>query len=540
MSVAADWREDLLEQGRANATRVVAVCCRISVDKSGRTEGVKAQARWGTEYAAEAWPGMPVEIYADGNNSAMKDDGDRPDHERFKRDLAEGRIAHVWSVEQSRLERDEIRWFMLAAELEAAGVGKVHTRRDGIVDVRGEVAGIKAVLNAGEIRKMKKRLHDTLADKAALGEAPGSKPFGYVHGRLPDGAKTYVIVPEQAEAIRKAAQLILAGWSRESVARELRKAGLVGTYRMKVKDPATGEPMLDEQGQPITRPSRITAGTVTSMVTNPSVAGHRVYQDRIVGRGNWEPILDEDTWQAVRAKLKAPHVVRRTDGGTYPIGEAHFRKGSGRKYLMSGELTRCGVCEAPLVGTPLKRRNKAGVRVTPYLLCHPRKKPDGTTLGAGCVGIMMVETEAYVVREMFAKLDKPAFLKMIGADSHVADRKRIMASLEGLDRKRDALVEMWALPAGAPGALTMAEWQTARTELAVHEQELRRELAEVPPPLLKVDLARAREAWPEMTLDEQREFIRKVIRKVTINRAIPGTKGFDKGRVVIEWQKRKR
>jgi hypothetical protein len=40
-----------------------------------------------------------------------------------------------------------------------------------------------------------------------------------------------------------------------------------------------------------------------------------------------------------------------------------------------------------------------------------------------------------------------------------------------------------------------------------------------------------------MTLDEQREFVRLFITKVTVKRAKPGTKGFDRRRVGIEWRK---
>jgi site-specific DNA recombinase len=78
------------------------------------------------------------------------------------------------------------------------------------------------------------------------------------------------------------------------------------------------------------------------MVTNPTVTGHRVHRGRVVGRGCWEPILDEATWQAVKAKLAAPRVVRRKDGFTYPVGSAHVGNPGGRRYVLTGGLARCG------------------------------------------------------------------------------------------------------------------------------------------------------------------------------------------------------
>jgi site-specific DNA recombinase len=488
-----------------SVTRYVAIYCRISKDKRGRLEGVEAQERWGRDYAASAWPGLPVEVFADNDLSAA-DDTHRPHFERFREWVAAGKIAHVWAVEQSRLERREVEWFRLAAELDAAGIAELHTNRDGLVRVRDEIAGIKAVLNAGEVRKLKKRVNDRLAENAANGRPAGSLPFGYSHGVNADGDKTYVMVPAQAEAIRWAADKVLAGWSLSNVAAELRARGLRGAHG--------GE---------------IQAAAVRSMISNPTIAGHRVHQGRTVGRGNWEAILDEDTWQAVRAKLDADRVVRRKDGRDYPVTVAHNGNPAGRRYLLTGGLAVCGVCTKPLYGSLKQLRNKSrGVFSTPYLLCHPKLG------GRGCVGIMLDRTEQHVVDYMFAELDKPEFLEAVAADSQAERRNAILAALQAVEGQRDELAEMWA----TPGELTAAEWRTARRALAEHEQGLRAELAAVPPTLAGVDIAAARAEWPGMTLDEQREFLRIFVEKVTIKRARPGTKGFDAGRVetkMREW-----
>jgi DNA invertase Pin-like site-specific DNA recombinase len=489
---------------------------------------VEAQERWGRKYAAEAWPGLPVEVFADNDISAANGDH-RPEYERLRKWVAAGGIGHVWAVEQSRLERREVEWFTLAAELDAAGITELHTDRDGIVRVRDEVAGIKAVLAAGEVRKMRKRLNDTLAEKAANGQPSGSRPFGYEHGIDAEGNKTYVIVPEQAEAIRWAAEKVLAGWSLSRIAAKLRARGLEGPHRVKVRDEA-GNVVTDEAGRPVTRAGRLTPQSVRSMVTNPTVAGHRVYQGRIVGAGKWPAILDEDTWQAVRANLAVPRIVRRSDGGEYPIGPAHVGNPAGRRYLLTGGLAVCGVCEAPLTGSIKQLRNKQGVRRVPYLLCHPTKG------GRACVGIMLEQTETHVREAMFDAIDRPEFLDALAADGSAARRDQIMTGLAAVERQRDELAGLWALPPGTPGALTMGEWQTARTGLAEHERRLRAELAAVPPPMLAFDIAHIRLGWPRMELDEQRDVLRKVITAVVVHPAKPGTKGFDPGRVSIVWR----
>ncbi|WP_406306264.1 recombinase family protein [Streptomyces sp. NBC_00885] len=502
-------------------TRYVALYCRISKDKRGRREGVEAQEKWGRAYAAHTWPGLPVKVFADSDISAAGD-AHRPEYERLRESLARGEIAHLWAVEQSRLERREVEWFRLAAELNAAGITELHTNRDGIVRVRDVVAGIKAVLNADEVRTLKKRINDTLDSRAADGRPPGSTPFGYRHAQDGEGGKTYVVVPEEAEAIQWAAARVLDGWSLANIARELRAKprGLTGPHRMKVRD-ELGEVVTDVSGNPVTRPSKLTAGSVRNMVSKPTVAGYRVHRGRVVGRGNWEPILDEATWQACRTKLAAPRVVTTSDGSTYPVTANHTGS-TGRKYTLTGGLAVCGECAAPMTGS--LKRLKNGVR-KPYLLCHPNRG------GRGCVGIMLDETEQHVADALFDELDRPEFLDALGADDHAQRRDKLTAALSAVDADRAELAEEW----GA-GTLSGEEWRAARRGLAEREDQLRADLAGVPAPVGSLDITRARASWPIMTLDERRELLRMFIAKVTIERAKPGTRAFDAGRVVIEWR----
>jgi len=514
--------------------RYIALYLQISQDKTGRAEGVEAQEKWGREYAAATWPGAPVLVFCDNDLSAARDDVVRPAYEALRQAVRDGQVAHVWAVEQSRLERREVQWFELAAEFTAAGITELHTRREGIVRVGDVVAGIKAVLNAFEVRQMKGRLMDKLDEIAALGRPPGSRPFGLRHAVNDNGDKTYALVPEEAEAIRWAAVRVLAGWSLSSVAAALRERGLTGPHRVKVKD-ASGQVVKDEHGQPVIRASALTAGSVRSMVTNPTVAGHRIHRGVDVGKGNWEPILDEATWRACCARLATEREVTRLpnpDGSgpaTYKVGRAHAGY-SGRKYVLTGGLAVCEECKAPLVGSvkQIKGGAKRGGRDVAYLLCHPNRG------GKGCVGIMLAETEQYVVDRLFAELDKPGFLDLIAVDDHAARREQIINDLAAIDGQRRELAKMWG-----DRKLTVDEWTVAKQAVDGNEQALRLELDAKPRPPARVGIEQARGAWPSMTLDEQRQFIRLFIDKVTIGRAaMQGKKGLDTGRIVITWRDR--
>ena len=100
-----------------------------------------------------------------------------PGYEALRQAIRREDIDGLWTVEQSRLTRLEIEWFGLAADLVKAGIDEVHTRRDGIVRVGDDVAGIKAVLSAGGLRRLKKRVRDKHAELAAEGRPSGPPRF---------------------------------------------------------------------------------------------------------------------------------------------------------------------------------------------------------------------------------------------------------------------------------------------------------------------------------------------------------------------------
>ncbi len=90
------------------------------------------QEQWGRNYATRVWSGPPMRVVSDTGIAAANGDV-RPGYGSLRDAVAHGEIGHLWCVEQSRLERQEIVWFVLAAELAEAGIGEVHTDRDGIV-----------------------------------------------------------------------------------------------------------------------------------------------------------------------------------------------------------------------------------------------------------------------------------------------------------------------------------------------------------------------------------------------------------------------
>lgn len=481
--------------------RYVGLYCRLSPRPDGGYEGVDLQVKWGLAYAAVHWPGIPVKVFRDTGISAANGD-EREGYDQFREWLNSGRLVQVWCVEQSRLERREVEWFQLAAEMDAAGITELHTNRDGIVRVRDEVAGIKAVLNAGETRKLKKRVNDKLAELAAEGRPSGGRTFGYERYRDSENKAALRIVEDQAVILRGAADKILAGWSLSSVAAELTKQEVRG---------ANG--------------AVINYGTLRRMLTNPTVAGYRVFRKEIVGKGLWDPILDEDTWRSLRAKLSRPRAVDTRQGTTYEITEHQYGSGkTRRRFLLTGGIAVCGVCDEAAAPTPMRaqRRKVYGERLSAIYTCWHGFH----------VGIMAEEFEQYVTDQLLDELDKPEFLAAISADDQAEQRDHILGALSAAERQRVELAALWA----TPGELTAAEWRTARQGIDLREQQLLNQLAALPQPMANIDISQVREAWPAMTLHEKREVVEMFIARVLVRPAKPGTRKVDKARVEIEWR----
>jgi DNA invertase Pin-like site-specific DNA recombinase len=479
--------------------RHAALYLRLSPRPDSLYEGIPVQEQYGREYAAAHWPDLPVVVYADPGFSAASG-GPRPRYLALREQIRSGQVAQMWTIEQSRLERIEIDWFILAAELLIVGVVEVHTRRDGVLRVNDDVAGIKAVISAGEIRRLRQRIKDRLDANAAAGQPPPSIPYGLRHAVDERGGKTYEIVPEQAMIIRGVAEKVLAGWSLTSIVRHLASNGVRGS-----------------------RGGTLTTTTIRSMVTTPAVAGQRLHQGRIVGRGNWPAILDESTWQACRDRLGAARVVADARGGLYAVPAPGRR--AARRYLLTGGLARCGECDAEIIGTLKQLRRGQSV---PYLVCSMKPRHGGK----GCVGIAAVPAEAHVLATLMRQLATPAFVAAVAVDEHSERRETIGAELERLGRKRRELAARWARE------LTDEEWRTARDGLAAQEAELRGELVDIPPPLGDADPAVLTDprVWAGMTLDERREMVRRFVTRVTIGRATPPYRGVDLSRVRIDWR----
>ena len=176
------------------------------------------------------------------------------------------------------------------------------------------VADMLAGVARHEIEQKSDRQKRAALQLARSGHPPaGPIPFGFLPDRLTHH-------PEQSAAIRDAYSSLLAGATLAGVARSWNAAGLL-----------SGRPI--ETG-PRPRPLSLwRAETVRALLLKPRNAGLRAFNGEIIGTGEWDPIVAEETWRAVVALLSDPG--RR---GAPPAA----------RHLLSG-VALCGTCGAPVV-----------------------------------------------------------------------------------------------------------------------------------------------------------------------------------------------
>jgi DNA invertase Pin-like site-specific DNA recombinase len=453
----------------------VAVYARLS-PRPDSGESIADQETWGVSYAAQTWPGQPVETFSDKKKSGTTL-ADRPGLAALLDAVAAERVSEIWVVEQSRLSRGE--WGLIAPVLLAAGITHVHSQRSGLIEVDSLGADIQDVIAKREALLIRRRTADKIAELRLAGRHIGSVPFGYI----PVGAKYHrrlAQVPEQAAEVRRAYERIVSGWSMAAIADDMNRRSVQTARGVGWRGP-----------------------NLRKLLRSSKLAGLQA-DGRPLAADAVDPILTEDEWRHLQHVLDSKRVVVRMDGVRRI---AIVEQGQRRPYALTGVL----VCVA---GCPMTGHAKTLPKVAPrptYRCQHAQ--------------IPAVPVEEFVIGEYLAAVTKPAFLAALAEDNGAAQRQDIGAKLEALAAQRLALA----------GDLDLEpdEYATRRDAIRRREASLRATLADLPPAAGQADPEAVRDAWPYMTPGEQREFLSLWLDRVIVapaDRTAP--RRFDRDRLV--------
>lgn len=372
-----------------------AIYLRISQDREGDGLAIDRQREACEQLAAyRRW--TVVETYVDQSRSATDKTKVRPRYDRMVADYHAGMFTAIVCYDLDRLTRQprQLEDWIDAAEERGLALVTANGDADLSTDGGRMYARIKAAVARGEVDRKSARQKAAHQQRARQGRPPkGVRPIGYdlagdvidseaaavraiyaaflgEKGTLRGIARALSGEPDEHHAAvpktpRHSRTLILERNERRR--RENRKLPKEKQQKLREVPPA-------DQAWP--------ESSVLEILRNPRYAGYSVYtetkarsaavaanaarrqriedgtarpedakrgrrrawRDQIVvdedGRpvlGQWEPLVDEDTWKAAQAKLDDP--TRVTNHGT-----------TGRKHLGSG-LYLCGVCGLPVRGT---------------------------------------------------------------------------------------------------------------------------------------------------------------------------------------------
>ncbi|MBL3670267.1 recombinase family protein [Streptomyces sp. M2CJ-2] len=486
----------------ATQTRAV-VYCRISQDRTGAGLGVDRQ-RQDCEALAERMGWEVLEVYVDNDVSAYSGKL-RKDYRRMLADLDEGKATVVIAWHTDRLHRSPTELEEYINLSERRGIS-THTVQAGTIDLSTPSGRMTARILGAVARQESEHKGHRVArarqQKAMAGEwAGGVRPFGW---GVPTGEMRKKVdqktgeeleepeldmtkaVPEEAEALRYWTDEILSG----------------GSIRSLVKWAA-------DKGFQTTRGNSISHTDMREMLLRPRNAGIAVYRGEEVGKGKWEPIVDEAKYRAVCAILKDP--ARTTTPGAQP------------KWLGS-LLYRCGRGECP----EYVYVTQSGGRRYPSYRCQ-------TGHGGGRRAEIV---DQHVEDAIVERLSRPDAHELLEPAPDGVDVVGLQAEGEQIRMRLRNLAGKYG--AGEIGDMQFAvASDTARAQLEGVTRQLAR-AATADPLAGLVGAPDVRAAWKGMDLERQRTVLRALV-EVTLKTPRPGRMPdggyFDYDAVVFVWKR---
>jgi DNA invertase Pin-like site-specific DNA recombinase len=465
-----------------NVDRVLPVKAAVYVRKSTgdeRAASIRNQEEDGRAFAERL--GFEPEVFVEAGRSASEyANGDRPVWEALGRRLGEFRCVIAWR--QDRFSRDELDWHRFVRACGVAGV-RIVTVADGIdIDPHDPdllTPSVRAAVAAQESRNTSMRVRRGLAKVAADGMPQGGlRRYGYERRE-----KNLVVLPEEKAVVLEAAGRVLGGESVRSIVRDLNARGI---------PTATGK--------------RWSTGNLGGILTRPTVNGRRSE----ASEPKWEPILDDETWAAVRRRL-AP-----TPRG--PVARP------GRRLLRG--FARCGRCGARLVGAS---RTSTGV---PDYICH--RPEDG---GCGRLRITAVPLEEFVRDVVVVHAAVPAVRKALANGSDRREIEKLSRRLEELERVADDLAAEFGTGGRDRRAYRVAAEANA-AERAIVERTLGALVSRSSPILADAPRTEValRRWWDAVDDDRRRALIDAVVERIDIGRGRRGPNALQVDRVSIVWR----
>lgn len=443
----------------------VVLLARISSDKEEGTDtSIRTQVEYGTNYVATKPNWQLVKVITEEGVSGFKENTPRPLLEQALRMIETGQadILLVWKLD--RLTRSLLRFMGYWGRIQAAGgqFASVVEQFDTTTTMGRLMLLIVATFAEMESEMKRDRALPFHEDRRKQGlPVGGPRPYGYVRGK-----NTLTVVDDEAAIIREMAESVLTGMSLSHIATMLKSAGIHGPY-------------TDKDDQPID----LTIKGIKGILTGPTVAALRKNTDGTFCPGNWQPILDLETWESVRVILNDPQ--RRTS----------FNQGK-PAHLLTG-FVQCSECRV----TMARKTHPRGLR----LLCRNCNSSIPMQVADDAVTLWLMDAidaqEWQNLKEQGRGYDPVVVAKLEAEKVEIAEMKE-------------------------SGEIDLAQFRILNRDL-----NTRIAAAQDETPLDLPDIADLQSGWETLDLVGQRTIIQTLLESVQIDKHSAGTQGRDRVKI---------
>lgn len=307
-----------------------------------------------------------VETYVDQSKSATDRTKVRPAYDRMVADYLAGHFGAIVCYDLDRLTRQprQLEDWIDAAELRGLALVTANGDADLSTDGGRMYARIKAAVARAEMERKGARQSAAQRQRAMKGRAPkGMRPLGYsTSGDVIEDEAVVVraiysafVRADRPESLRSLARALSGQGAVQGISPRPKHSHVVAAERATAREALGLAPRLIASDGPW-GPS-----TVLGVLRNPRYAGLSTYTPKLAQadggrrrswkaqilrddagepiRGQWDAIVDDDTWWQVQSILDDDSRVTNTSGDTR------------RVHLGSG-LFRCAVCGGKVTGAP--------------------------------------------------------------------------------------------------------------------------------------------------------------------------------------------
>lgn len=471
------------------------IYARQSLDRSGEGAAVDRQVADCRALAkAKGWD--VVEVISDNDMSASSGKV-RPGYQRVLQMIEAGAVDRVvvWAVDRLTRRMRDLEDVVDVCERTGVRVATVTGELDLSTDTGRLLARILAAVARGEVERKGARQRAANLQRAKQGNVGWTRrPFGYERhdGRV-------VVVEDEADALRWAAQQVLDGGTVAAAARGLEAVGLHPTAEVRhgcPRDSRCGRPAKECPSQ---LPAQWSTTSLRRALLNPRYAGKAVSKGEDHGRGAWPIIIDAEVQERLSQVLRDPQ--RRTQQDTTA------------KWLLSGLLT-CGRCGRTMYASPMRSKGRSWM-VYRCPTTHLMRRLD--------------LVDEVVVGVILARLAMPDAVDLFRPD---VDLDRLRGEATDLRKRRDDLAELLAEGLLSPAKVRE---QSARVGERLRAVEAQIATTGAGDPVAALAGAVDVEAvWSSLSLVQRRGVVRALV-DVTIQ---PSGKGvpFDPEHVEIKWR----